>query len=280
MPWCPKCKNEYREGIKVCADCGCELISDETKGMTATMFGPEDEINTLRDFLIYSGIKTARSEKAAEEGVFELYVPKKEEDQAKKLVDFFLLQRELERREAEMKETGIVSGEDQNADEEETGSAGEYQDSSQRAEDNKSSGLMLLAFGTLGIVVLILCITGVIPLRLNATSSYMIYGIMSALFILFLVMGVISMRSFKVFAKKAESENSLKSTMEKWCRENLDGEAMDRELFEHNEKDLTEEAKYFKRIELLKKRIRSKFLNLDSSFLERFADDIYEKIFH
>ncbi len=26
MPWCPKCKNEYYEGIKVCADCGEELV--------------------------------------------------------------------------------------------------------------------------------------------------------------------------------------------------------------------------------------------------------------
>ena len=26
--WCPKCKNEYREGITVCADCGCELVED------------------------------------------------------------------------------------------------------------------------------------------------------------------------------------------------------------------------------------------------------------
>ena len=26
MAWCPKCKNEYVEGIKVCADCGSELV--------------------------------------------------------------------------------------------------------------------------------------------------------------------------------------------------------------------------------------------------------------
>ena len=26
MPWCPKCKNEYYEGIKVCADCKTELV--------------------------------------------------------------------------------------------------------------------------------------------------------------------------------------------------------------------------------------------------------------
>ena len=30
MPWCPKCKTEYREGIKLCTDCGSELIDEET----------------------------------------------------------------------------------------------------------------------------------------------------------------------------------------------------------------------------------------------------------
>ena len=26
MPWCPNCKYEYKEGIKICADCGAELV--------------------------------------------------------------------------------------------------------------------------------------------------------------------------------------------------------------------------------------------------------------
>ena len=29
MAWCPKCKNEYREGITVCPDCGEALVSEE-----------------------------------------------------------------------------------------------------------------------------------------------------------------------------------------------------------------------------------------------------------
>ena len=29
MPWCPKCKSEYREGFSVCADCGSELVDEE-----------------------------------------------------------------------------------------------------------------------------------------------------------------------------------------------------------------------------------------------------------
>ena len=28
MPWCPKCKNEYVEGIVKCADCGSELVEE------------------------------------------------------------------------------------------------------------------------------------------------------------------------------------------------------------------------------------------------------------
>ena len=28
MPWCPKCKNEYREGITTCVDCNEALVED------------------------------------------------------------------------------------------------------------------------------------------------------------------------------------------------------------------------------------------------------------
>jgi len=31
MPWCPKCKTEYREGFRVCADCGSVLVDELTE---------------------------------------------------------------------------------------------------------------------------------------------------------------------------------------------------------------------------------------------------------
>ena len=35
MPWCPKCKNEYREGITVCADCNVPLVEDFSTAIAA-----------------------------------------------------------------------------------------------------------------------------------------------------------------------------------------------------------------------------------------------------
>ena len=43
MPWCPKCRNEYREGIAVCAECGVELVDSlEECGKQAFIFGEKD----------------------------------------------------------------------------------------------------------------------------------------------------------------------------------------------------------------------------------------------
>ncbi len=267
MPWCPECKNEYREGIKVCADCGCELIAEDMKGAVPIMFGKKDEMELMRDYLIYSKLQSPKVLQAHEEEIYELYISKKEEEEAKKLILFFLQQQALESTPQEQEEK------------EEPISLSVYVDNTQKAEENKSSGVILLVIGALGLLLLILCMTGIIPLQLGATNSYMVYGVMSALFILFLAMGVVSMRSFKVFAKKAASENNLKNTMEKWCVENLKAETLDQELFCDDDAQLPEEEKYFRRIDLLKKKIQTQYMNLDTQFLDHFVDEMYEKIF-
>ena len=53
MAWCPKCKNEYREGITVCPDCGETLVSEEElTDWTSVLFGEQDEMEYLIVFLI------------------------------------------------------------------------------------------------------------------------------------------------------------------------------------------------------------------------------------
>ena len=59
MPWCPKCKNEYVEGVKTCTDCGCELIDSldelEKEGL---IFGSEEEMEELLAFFSCNGLKS------------------------------------------------------------------------------------------------------------------------------------------------------------------------------------------------------------------------------
>ena len=43
MPWCPKCKTEYAEGTKVCADCGGPLCEGEPEEESARDGWVEDE---------------------------------------------------------------------------------------------------------------------------------------------------------------------------------------------------------------------------------------------
>lgn len=277
MPWCPICKNEYKAGVKVCTDCGCELTESKAGELVPLIFGTEEEMRTLRDFLVYSKIESAVVTPGEGEATYELHVGAEEETRAKKLTALFLSQQAREDKAAGA--AGEPETDEKDGGEEMPESAGLYEDSAQKAEDNRSSGILLLVVGIGGTAAMLLCMTGVIPVYLNATTGYMVYGVMSALFILFIVMGAISMRSSKIFAKKAESENSLRSTIEKWCLENLRAEELDQEAFGESAGEIADEMKYFMRTDLIKRKIQTQFMNLDLQFLEHFTDGIYEDIF-
>jgi len=271
MPWCPNCKIEYKEGITVCTDCGATLIEKEHSGLVPVLFGKQAEMEILKDFLVYSKIESVSVQEAEEEGFYELLVRESDADTAKKLAMTFIQQKAME--------YAANHPVEEDEDEEEQVVVAPYQNSAQKAEDNKSSGITLLGVGGIGLVILILAVTDVIPFNLSVSSKYMVFGVMGALFILFIVMGFVSMRNSKIFAKKAESENSLKSTIEKWCLENLIAEELDKEVFGQRADSVSEEAKYFARAAIMKKKISNQFMNLDHQFLEHFVDEIYEDIF-
>ena len=151
-----------------------------------------------------------------------------------------------------------------------------YQDSRERANENRSSAWILLIMGSVGLIVIVLGIMGMIPLHFS--NPYLFYGVMAAVFILFIVAGIVSMNNAKLFAKKAESENSLRDAMLAWCRENLRAQELDSEIGVDGTE--SEEALYFKRFECIKAKLNYQFVNLDQCFLEKFIDDsVYDMIY-
>lgn len=294
MPWCPKCKNEYREGIRVCTDCGCELVEEEQfEGQVAVTFGDEEQMNSLKKFMEFNELKGVTVQFDEAEKLYELLVRKEDRAKASLIVNAFLDQKAVE---SEMQQEypceGNFDGETDLQDDAEDGFNEQekssyvrptvYQNSTERAEENRSSAWALLVVGLIGIVAVVLGILEVLPFSVG--NPYMFYGVMSAVFVLFIVMGIVSMKNAKVFEKKAESENTLHDAMVKWYTENLNATALDVELAESEKETLNDslpqEMLYFKRAQLLKDKFNHQFMNLDQAFLEHFIDEeVYDAIF-
>ncbi len=233
MPWCPKCKTEYRDGIATCADCGSALVDELTSSSSKEDILPEPSFLTEE--------ATIMEDMTREEAIALIEESKKEA---------------LERRKRVEEGPGL------------------YIESSKKAQDFKSGGLSLLFVGGLGFICIILMLLGVIPLHMNLFSKYLTIGVMGALFLLFIVMGFLSVKSYKKFEVKASEEDTLTRELTSWVKENLHKDIIDADM-----EEAEEELLYFLRTEKMKEMITHKFMNLDAAFLDSFIDDIYPEIF-
>ena len=151
-----------------------------------------------------------------------------------------------------------------------------YVNNEERAEENRTSAYTLLSVGGVGFVFIILLFFGVIDLHMSVTNKYMVTGVMGVLFLLFIVMGVVSMKNSKILKRKASKENKLTMEIKKWCVENIEKDQVDGNL---KIEDQPEELKYFQRFDYMKKTIQNQFVNLDEGYLERLIEEVYPEIF-
>ncbi len=279
MPWCPKCKNEYYEGIKVCADCGCEL-ADSLEEI-------EEAEQREKEAFRLEQMAMLRKMAAMEDGTLDTADedPEKTED----AVSGGKADGKVQEFGEELKDGADSPGKQTVAENEvaDKGAAdkkvdishGVYQNYAERAADNKSSAYTLLGIGTVGLLAVILTFCDVIRLPLSESSKFLTMGVMGAVFLLFVVMGVISMKNAGKYAKKAGSEKELTKELEKWLAEYVTAEIVDTGLFSEEEADFSEEQKYFKRFDKMKTMLSERFLNLDDGYMNRFLDEHYQDVF-
>lgn len=330
MPWCPKCKNEYVEGVTVCVDCGCDLVESLDDKGAFICDGPLEELELLADFLQKNKFTDVRVEASGREDIYELFVNEAQAKKASDAAGVFYREFKKERLSAVARMDGDADGgaeaKDVNAEAEgiseealsdfatecpesvdddglcdgaegageelpedmanavhlgksmrQAASEGVYEDSAKKAEEFKSGAYTLLFVGFLGLVVLVALISGVLPIRLNPTSQWMTCLVMGALFIIFIVMGVLSLKSSKKLAAKAVKEGSLKEDMKAYCKEKVDGNALD-EAAGVLEADPSE-MRYFKRTEILKQLLSEQFSEAECDYLDNFVDEMYPEIF-
>lgn len=306
MPWCPKCKNEYVEGVSVCADCGCDLVASlEELEQSPLCTGPAEDLDQMIVFLKSNRITSARMEPSAEDGLYDVYVNAAERKMAEKAVPVFYQMMRKEGRLAECPEAiadeengeesaseELISDEAQEPEElpEDMANAvhlgrmmrgseseGTYEEASKKAEEYKSGAYTLIVVGLLGLIALVLLISGVLPVRLNPSSQLMTCLVMGALFAIFLVLGIQSWRSYQKLLKKAETENGQRKELLTWCEENLSATQIDAGVPDLEES--AEEMRYFKRAEAMKVKIMEAFPDLEDGYLDHFIDEMYSKIY-
>lgn len=293
MAWCPKCKNEYREGIKVCADCGCELVEDLNENVEAPLLaGPREYMEEIKAYLEYNQFKNVELKYNEEMELYGLFMDEEDKEQATKLIQVYISEKTKEVQEANRQEMaaaaqakgdsteGVSAAEAQKQAMDRTMAAKEearkfvnYRNNAERAADNQSAAWSLLLVGGVVMIFLILAVCGVFKLNFNV----IFYVVMFAVSAIFIIMGFVSMKSAGNYSKVAASEKALKKEIKQWVEENLNAQMVDSRLKVHG---LSEEEKYFHRSALLRAIINGKYPDLDQAFLEHYIDDtLYDVVY-
>ena len=289
MAWCPVCKNEYRPGIKICADCGAELVESlDENPSKALIYGQKELMDDINGFLKSNGVKESGVLYDPTSGNSYVNVPESDLKRCTDLLNVYMNERESHMKQKAMQEAVANATPEQLEAMKKMAAAQQsamtrkpavYESSKKKMEENKASAWSLLIAGLGGIIFIVLCLTGVIPANNFFQGSYLFFGIMGGLCLIFVIAGIVSFKSAKGFEKDVESENSLKATLETWCKENLRGEDIDRYI-KMRDPSLEGESLFFPRNELIKARINHQFMNLDQDFLDRFVDDVvYEMVY-
>lgn len=283
MPWCPNCKNEYKAGYTVCADCGATLVETLEESKKAVYFGGENELYQISDFMRANGLKDTEISYDKKEGTYELLVEADDLAQAQKMINVYLQkiaapkevkkQEEIHQAYTEEELAAFKMAKEAYIKEMERKP---YEDTAKIAEEYKSGADSLLIVGVIGIIALVLLHLGVIPLSLPPFTKWMITGVMGFLFVVFVFMGIASRKSYANLKAQAGSDHDIKEKVINYLKENVKPEEFDADL---TADDPGMEILYFRRMEKLKAMVYAYSEGIDVSFTEYILEEVYPDIF-
>lgn len=281
MPWCPVCKNEYREGYTHCNDCDVDLVDSLEEGPRALIAGAEYDMNRMAELLQSKDVECfVRPGQRKDE--FELYVTEEHAERAtaylQSYVQAMMQQQEKERRAAMGMDVDAEDGADTETPEEQQAPerAALYEDKNNKAEDAKSSAIALLLVGGLGLVFIVLLMLDYLPIHLFGLGKYLVSAIMAAMFLVFIAMGVSSIKTYKKYLGIAEEEQKNIEQIMDLLAQHMSKEVIDTKLAGEPEEM---PQIYYSRLAVIKEFLEAHYGGLEPALLEKLADDWYEELY-
>lgn len=308
MPWCPKCKTEYRSGMTTCVDCGSELVDDLTNTIDYTVLcviETEEIVKKLVKYLSYSDINSNYEFDDKELG-FTVYVPVDDLKKAKKAFAAFYTVEAVQtvKQDAgsndDMESDSIESDrmkdfddsdsnnnleddwnqESDNSSDSHTVSqkmsqmmydSGAYEKKKEKAEELKSTALTFLVFGIAGLIFVVLNIVGV----MHIIGGPIAFVGMPLLFAGFILIGINSINRMKKTKREAvlEEESSKKITAF------LQSVITEERLKELQDDTLSDEVNFIRIMEGLKSLVAKEFQISDEAYLDYITEEFYNNQF-
>ena len=250
--FCPRCKLEYVEGIKVCPDCKTALVDNLTESENDADFTAE-----------YYNTDEARFED--EELSQDCACPVDQNEVFNEIIET------LKKKGLSDEEIGLIlenirhSGGEKKAN---------YKPMDEKYEENRSGSVVLIACGLIGIVFLLLNTFGVISLPLSGYSLWLTTIVMGILFLIFLGSGI---RSFITARKLAPEVDKEKENIKKLVSFLKDEKAKGR--FDLNNDDLSMEEASLVYSNMAVSACEKEFTDLPEGFAFYVTDRYYSEIF-
>ncbi len=263
MAYCPQCKEEYEDDVKVCGECGIELVAtlEEAKMERMLMvLNSEEEVSKALEYLAYSEIVSAvyrEAENEHGEGVYVISVNDDEWSRATKVMQGFVLS---EKQEPNM--------EDFYFDEYETIDIEGESDVS----EIKSSYLAFIGLGGVIAVIGLLDVLGLVEILPG--NMPMIFTVLGIIFV------VIGFYTKAGMGDKEAAATHLKEEFERLYQLYIDRYPI--EKFEERNHihldDLDEGAKYFALMDMLVKECKSMDLTDNEPMMNTIAEKAYQQL--
>ncbi|MDD5934862.1 MAG: hypothetical protein PUC65_04735 [Clostridiales bacterium] len=314
MPWCPKCKTEYKKGVIVCVDCGSELVDEQPEMYEYSKLctlEKEEVAKKLIKYFEFSNIYSHYNYEEAELG-YVVYVRDDEMKQAKKAFHaFYTVEAEhMIQEEAKTCNAKEDSKDDSSTDEFENEAEIDTSDAADSAMSDDLDGIseeeveMLKDHAKVSKIIyggspyekksdklkdlkstaatfFLFSIAGIIVVGLNMLGvinfigGTLQYCLLIALFIGFFVIGINSLQRMKKVSQEAVIEEENTKKITEWLNSHITEETLN----EFKDSSLSNEANFIHVMEGIKQLVIKEFGTLDDSYLDYITEEFYNEKF-